>query len=157
MEPFFMPCDEMRLLGKSATSVLRILLASAIVSLSPMAAFAGNSTNPPHLVGTYITRAPKTAPTLSVSLGEDGTATVTQDPGQGSTTWFGHWQEEGSQVKVTFDADADTPQVPPMVFQSLHDKLQPITWDHQAWGTAHPPTLTKGYKVKYLFWTTTMR
>jgi hypothetical protein len=152
-----MPCDEMGLLDKSAISVLRILLASAIVSFSPMAAFAGNSTNPPHLVGTYITRAPKTAPTMSVSLGEDGTATVTQDAGQGSITSFGHWQEEGSQVKVTFDADADAPQEPAMVFQPVRDKLRPITWDHQAWGTTQPPTMSKGYRVKYLFWSTTMR
>ena len=152
-----MPCDEMRLPGKSAASVLRILLAGAIVSLSPMAAFASNSPNPPRLVGTYITRAPKTEPTMSVSLGEDGTATVTQDAGQGSITSFGHWQENGTQVKVTFDADVDGPQQPTMVFQPLHNKLQPVTWDHQAWGTTQPPTMTKGYKVKYLFWSTTMR
>jgi hypothetical protein len=152
-----MPCVEKRLLNKSAASVLRILLASAMVSLLPMAASASNSTTPSRLVGTYITRAPRTAPTMTVSLGEDGTATVTQDAGQGSTTSFGHWQESGSQVKVTFDANIEGPQQPEMVFQPLHDKLQPITWDHQAWGTTQPPTMTKGYKVKYLFWNTTMR
>jgi hypothetical protein len=156
MELSFMPCEEIGFF-KSAASVVRILLASALVSLSPMAAFAADSTTPTHLVGTYITRAPKTAPTMSVSLGEDGTATVTQDPGQGSNTWFGHWQEQGSQVKVTFDATDDGPQAPAMVFQTAHDKLQPVTWDHQAWGTTQPPTLTKGYKVKYLFWTTIMK
>jgi hypothetical protein len=156
MELSFMPCKEMRFF-KSATSVLRILLASALVSLTPMAAFAADSTNSPHLAGTYFTHAPKTEPTMSVSLGEDGTATVTQDPGQGSSTWFGHWQQQGTQVNVTFDATDDGLQAPAMVFQTAHDKLQPLTWDHQAWGTTHPPTMTKGIKVKYLFWSTSMK
>jgi hypothetical protein len=94
---------------------------------------------------------------MSVSLGVDGSATVTEDPGTGSVTAFGHWANEGTQIKVTFNADADQPTEQPMVFQVLHNKLQPITWNHQEWGNAHPPTMTKGYKVKYLFWTTTMR
>jgi hypothetical protein len=149
-----MPCDEVRALDKS---VLRILLASAMLSLSPLAALAGKSTSHSALAGAYITRAPKTAPTMSVSLGEDGTATVTQDPGQGSITSFGHWVADGNQVKVTFNAEADAPPQPPMVFQPVHNKLQPVVWNHDAWGATQPPTLTKGYKVKYLFWTTTMR
>ena len=45
----------------------------------------------------------------------------------------------------------------PMVFEPVHGKLQAISWDHQAWGTAQPPAMIKGYKVKYLFWSTTMR
>jgi hypothetical protein len=70
---------------------------------------------------------------------------------------FGRWQDDGRQIKVTFDAVEGEPLPAPMVFEPTHGKLQAISWDRQAWGTAQPPTLTKGYKVKYLFWSTTMR
>jgi hypothetical protein len=139
-----MPCDLTRVLGKPFTSVLRVLVASATLLISPLAALAANTDIHPK------------APSMSVSLGVDGTATVTEDPGTGSITSFGHWANDGSQIKVTFDADAGEPSTPPMVFQVVHNKLQPVTWNHDAWGTAHPPTMEKGYKVKNLFWTTTM-
>ena len=94
---------------------------------------------------------------MTVSLGTDGTATVTGDLGKGSITSFGSWQDLGSQVKVTFNAEEGAPPPPPMIFQPSHNKLQAITWDREEWGNAQPPTMTKGYKVKYLFWSTTMR
>jgi hypothetical protein len=152
-----MPCHAMRILEKSATAALRVLLAGAVLSFSPLAALAASTNIHATFVGIYVTRAPKTAPTMSVSLGADGSATVTQDPGKGSTTFFGHWADDGRQIKVTFDAVAGEPQATPMVFEAAHNKLQAVSWDHDAWGNAHPPTMTKGYKVKYLFWTTTMR
>jgi hypothetical protein len=150
-----MPCDQKRTLGKLASSALRVLLASAIVSLSPLAALAKTHI-PESFAGIYVTRAPKTAPSMSVSLGADGTATVTQDPGQGSTTSFGHWQADGDQVKVTFSASLGEQPQAPMVFQPTKNGLQAVSWDHEAWGSLQPPTMQKGYKVKYLFWTTTM-
>ena len=58
---------------------------------------------------------------MNLSLGADGTATVTEDPGNGTTTLFGHWVDSGSQVKVTFDAVEGKPVEPPMVFQPGHD------------------------------------
>ena len=152
-----MPCYAMRILEKSATAALRVLFAGAVLSFSPLAALAANTHIHASFVGIYVTRAPKTAPTMSVSLGGDGSATVTQDPGKGSTTFFGHWADDGSQIKVTFNAVAGEPQAAPMVFEVAHNKLKAVSWDHEAWGNAHPPTMTKGYKVKYLFWTTTMR
>ena len=152
-----MPCEDVRVLEKSATSALRVLVASAVLLLSPLAALAANPSNHQAIAGVYLSHAAKTAPSMSVSLGADGSATVTQDPGQGSTTLFGRWQDDGRQIKVTFNADAGEPVASPMVFQVVHNKLQPVTWNHEAWGTAHPPTMEKGYKVKYLFWTTTMR
>jgi len=82
-------------------------------------------------VGVYVTRAPKTSPTMSVSLGADGSATVTQDPGQGSSTYFGHWQDDGKQIKVTFNALEGEQPVPPMVFESAHNKLQAVSWNHE--------------------------
>jgi uncharacterized protein (DUF58 family) len=152
-----MPCYAMRIPEKSAAAALRVLLAGAVLSFSPLAALAANTHIHASFAGIYVTRAPKTAPSMSVSLGADGSATVTQDPGQGSTTYFGHWADDGRQIKVTFNAVAGEPQATPMVFEAVHNKLQAVTWDQQAWGNAHPPTMTKGYKVKYLFWATTMR
>jgi uncharacterized protein (DUF58 family) len=150
-----MPCDSIRI-HKSATTALRLLLAGAMLSLSPLAALAENTHIHASFVGVYVTRAPKTAPTMSVSLGADGSATVTQDPGQGSTL-FGKWQDDGRQIKVSFNAAAGEQPEAPMVFEVVHSKLQAVSWNHEAWGTAQPPAMTKGYKVKYLFWTTTMR
>jgi hypothetical protein len=151
MECSFMPWDLMRVFGKP----LRVLVASATLLISPLGALAGTDIHP-GLAGIYVARVDKKAPSMSVSLGVDGTATVTEDPGTGSITSFGHWANDGSQIKVTFDADAGEPAAPSMVFQVVHNKLQAVTWNHDAWGTAHPPTMEKGYKVKYLFWTTTM-
>jgi hypothetical protein len=156
MERLFMPCHTSNKTKKSVFG-LRVLLAGALLSFSPLVALADTPNLHSGYAGVYLTRLPKTAPSMSVSLGPDGSATVTQDPGQGSTTYFGKWSDNGNQIKVTFNADAGEPQPAPMVFEALHGKLQPITWDHAAWGTVQPPTMTKGYKVKYLFWTTTMR
>ncbi len=151
-----MPCDKLKMFDKSAIA-LRVLLAGAMLSISPLAALAADAHIHASFAGVYVTRAPKTAPTMSVSLGEDGSATVTQDPGHGSTTLFGRWQDDGRQIKVTFNAAEGEPVPAPMVFEPAHGKLQAISWDHEAWGTTQPPAMTKGYKVKYLFWTTTMR
>jgi hypothetical protein len=154
---FTMPCDLMRFLEKPVTSALRVLVASATLLLSPLAVLAGNTDTHPGFAGVYVARVAKAAPSMTVSLGKDGTATVTEDPGTGSITSFGHWVNDGSQIKVTFNAAAGEPAAPPMVFQSVHNKLQAVTWNREAWGKAQPPAMTKGYKVKYLFWTTTMR
>jgi hypothetical protein len=81
-----MPCEEVRLLEKSTTAALRVLLASAMLLLASLAALAENTTNHPGFAGIYLSRLAKTAPSMGVSLGEDGTATVTEDPGKGSTT-----------------------------------------------------------------------
>jgi hypothetical protein len=146
-----MPCEI------KVVSAVRILAAGAMLVLSPLASFAGNTSVNKSLVGAYFAHVAKTAPSMTVSLGEDGTATVTGDPGTGSTTSFGHWTSLGNQVKVTFDAEADQPALTPMVFEAGHNQLKAVTWDHSDWGKATPPVMAKGYKVKYLFWSTSMR
>lgn len=151
-----MPCHTIDGFKKSAAA-LRVLLAGALLSFSPVAALAATAHIHASFAGIYVTRLPKSAPSMSVSLGADGSATVTQDPGQGSTTYFGQWSDDGRQIKVAFNAVEGEPQPAPMVFEALHNKLQPVTWDHAAWGNTPPPSMTKGYKVKYLFWNTTMR
>jgi hypothetical protein len=152
-----MPCSTKNRLEKLSAAARRALLAGAVLMFSPLAALAADAHIHASFAGIYVTRLPKNAPSMSVSLGQDGSATVTQDPGTGSTTYFGKWADNGNQIKVTFAATAQQPAPAPMVFAVEHNKLQPVTWDHAAWGDALPPTMTKGYKVKYLFWTTTMR
>jgi hypothetical protein len=140
-----MPCDALKRIEKSATIVLRVLVAGAM--LSPLAALAADQHIHASLAGVYVTRAPKTAPTMSVSLGRDGSATTTQ---------FGHWQDDGRQIKVTFNAIEGEPQQAPMIFEVVHNKLHAISWNHEAWGSAEPPMMSKGSNARYLYWGTTM-
>ncbi len=100
--------------------------------------------------GIYSSEAPDTTdaagpagPAFSVSLGPDGTATVTQDMGKGAVTTFGHWSDAGSQITIKFDAAGDKPADAPMVFQPSHDGLQAVTWNHALWGKTTPPALKK--------------
>jgi hypothetical protein len=91
---------------------------------------------------------------MNLSLGADGSATVTEDAGNGAATLFGHWVDTGGQVAVTFDALDGKPAEAPMVFQPAHDGLQAVTWNHASWGKVTPPPMKKGYKVKQLYWFT---
>ena len=63
-----MPCDKLKIFDKSATAALRVLLAGAMLSISPLAALAADAHIHASFAGVYVTRAPKTAPTMSVSL-----------------------------------------------------------------------------------------
>ena len=65
---------------------------------------------------------------MDVSLGLDGTATVTEDAGNGIVTHFGHWVETDSQVKVSFDPLEGGPAEPPMTLQAEHDGLRARCW-----------------------------
>jgi hypothetical protein len=112
-----------------------------------------NTTTHSRFAGVYISHF--AGPSMNLSLGKDGTATVTEDPGNGATTLFGHWVETGSQVTVTFDAVEGRPVEPPMVFQPAHDGLQAVTWNRSSWGKVAPPPMKKGFKVKQLYWLTT--
>jgi hypothetical protein len=128
---------------------LQLAIAGAAVVLALVAApvFASVS----KYAGIYSSEAPDTTdaagpagPAFSVSLGPDGTATVTQDMGKGAVTTFGHWSDAGSQITVKFDDALDgKPVDPPMVFQPSHDGLQAVTWNHTLWGKTTPPPLKK--------------
>jgi hypothetical protein len=137
----------------SRVFLLHLALACAIVWPSTPAALADNTTAHSKFAGVYLSR--NVGSTMNLSLGKDGTATVTEDPGNGATTLFGHWVDSGSQVTVTFDAVEGKPVEPPMVFQPAHDGLQAVSWNHASWGKVDPPPMKKGYKVKQLYWLTT--
>ena len=96
----------------------------------------------------------KAGVSMDVSLGRDGTATVTEDWGNGFKTLFGHWVESESRVTVSFDALEGAPAEPAMVFEAKKDGLQAVTWNRAEWGKQDPPPMTKGYKVKQLYWLT---
>ena len=126
--------------------------------LSPLAAFSDSTTMHSRFVGVYLSHqrdGEKAAPSMNLSLGPDGTATVTEDPGTGTTTLFGHWRDSGGQVMVTFDSAEGKPSEPPMAFQPGHDGLQAVTWNHATWGKENPPPMKKGFKVKGTYWLTT--
>jgi hypothetical protein len=92
---------------------------------------------------------------MNLSLGPDGSATVTEDAGNGTRTLFGHWVDSGNQVLVTFDAAQGKAAEPPMAFQPSHDGLQAVTWNHAAWGKENPPPMKKGgAKIKEHYWFT---
>jgi hypothetical protein len=123
--------------------------ASAVVVLGLVATPVFGSAFSKH-AGIYSSEAPDTpdpygaaGPAFSVSLGPDGTATVTQDRGKGAITTFGHWSDAGSQITIKFDPVGDKPADPPMVFEPSHDGLQAVTWNHTIWGKTTPPPLKK--------------
>jgi hypothetical protein len=132
---------------RSNKSLHRFLaLAGAALALVAVPAFAGS-----RYAGIYSSVAPEASsdasgpagPAFSVSLGPDGSATVTQDGGKGAVTTFGHWVETGSQVTIKFDEVAGKPADPPMVLQPSHDGLQAVTYNHTLWAKTAPPALKK--------------
>ena len=136
---------------------MHFLLTSALL-LPVSRAQAENTAIHSHFAGVYLSHprnSSEVVPSMNLSLGKDGTATVTEDTGNGATTLFGHWVDSGSQVTVTFDAVEGKPVEPPMVFEPGHDGLQAVTWNHASWGKVEPPPMKKGFKVKQLYWLTT--
>ena len=124
-------------------------LAGAIVVLALVATPVFGSVFSKY-AGIYSSEAPDTTdasgpagPAFSVSLGPDGTATVTQDLGKGAITTFGHWTDAGSQITIKFDEVEGKPTDPPMVLQPSHDGLQAVSWNHTLWGKTTPPPLKK--------------
>ena len=117
-----------------------------VLAIATAPVFASSS----RYAGIYSSAAPEdpepgkpAGASFSLSLGPDGSATVTQDAGKGAITTFGHWTDAGSQITVKFDPVGDKPADPPMVFQPAHDGLQAVTYNHAFWGTVTPPPMKK--------------
>ncbi|MGC2401504.1 MAG: hypothetical protein WA510_17035 [Acidobacteriaceae bacterium] len=125
--------------------------------VSPLAVFAGNTNVHAKVAGVYMSQnhnGGRDGSFMNLSLGPDGSATVTEDPGNGTTTTlFGHWVDGGGQVTVTFDAQEQKAEEPAMAFAQGHDGLQALTWNHSTWGKENPPPMKKGgAKVKDHYW-----
>jgi hypothetical protein len=83
---------------------------------------------------------------ISLSLGADGTATVSQSPhGDDEVTAFGTFKVSGGQIVITFDPLPNGQGTPaPMTFSTGHNELTPVSYDHALWGKMPPPPLHKG-------------
>ncbi len=88
--------------------------------------------------GTYANR----HHTITLSLGKDGSATLTQSPeGTDEITSFAHWTHEGDTIKLTFDPLKDQPTPSPMTFRLEKKNLVPVLYNHDLWRTLPPPAL----------------
>jgi hypothetical protein len=138
---------------KRLQGVLQVALGGALVALAPLALWGDSTTVHSRFAGVYLSHNVGTS--MNLSLGKDGTATVTESPdGSDAKTLFGHWTDMGGQVKVDFDALDGAPAEPSMIFQPEHDGLQAVSWNRAAWGKSSPPPMKKGYKVKQVYWLT---
>ena len=82
--------------------------------------------------------------TMTLSLGEDGTATLTQSPDAvNEITSFAHWTHEGDQIKLIFDPVEKQPTPPPMAFRLEHRTLTPVIWNHDLWRALPPPPMKR--------------
>src|SRR5271156_3664025 len=138
-------------------SAIRLFLCTGgLLLLAPLPAICSNTNAHSKFTGVYQSvpqEGSKSSAFMNLSLGPDGSATVTEDPGNGTKTLFGHWVDSGSGVTITFDAQEGQPAEPTMVFQPGHDGLQAVTWDHAAWGKENPPPMKKGgAKIKQHYW-----
>lgn len=106
------------------------------------AALSASTTLHSKFAGTYV------APAMELSLGTDGSATVTEEPGNRTITLFGHWTETNNTVNVTFDAVEGQPAEPVMVFKPARDGLQAVSWNRALWGKETPPPLKAQARVK---------
>ena len=86
--------------------------------------------------------------TMTLSLGDDGTATLTQSPDAvNEITSFGHWVRQGDMITLTLDPVGKQAPPPPLTFRLDHKTLTPVSWNHTLWRTAPPPAM-KRMKVK---------
>jgi hypothetical protein len=90
--------------------------------------------------GTYAMR----HHTMTLALGKDGSATLSQSPDSTSEiTSFGHWTLEGDIIKITFDPIDKQPTPAPVTFRFDHKALTPIVYNHDLWRTLPPPPLRR--------------
>jgi hypothetical protein len=86
--------------------------------------------------------------TMTLSLGDDGTATLTQSPDAANeVTSFGRWIRQGDMITLTLDPVGTQATPPPMTFRLAHKTLTPVSWNHNLWRTAPPPAM-KRMKIK---------
>jgi hypothetical protein len=86
--------------------------------------------------------------TMTLSLGDDGTATLTQSPDAANEiTSFGRWVRQGDMILLTLDPAGKQSAPPPMTFRLAHKTLTPVLWNHSLWRTAPPPAM-KRLKIK---------
>jgi hypothetical protein len=121
----------------------RLLLSLALLVTLPIVAMAKEDLS--KYTGTYKgeVRATRNR-TMTLSLGDDGTATLTQSPDAvNEITSFAHWTHQGDMIRLNFDPVNKQPTPPPMTFRHGHKTLTPVTWNHSLWRTVAPPTMKR--------------
>ncbi len=82
--------------------------------------------------------------TITLTLGKDGTATLTESPDAVSeTTRFAHWSYADEQITLRFDPLPDGTTPAPESYSVNHHELTPVVWDHHLWKTLPPPKLER--------------
>jgi hypothetical protein len=136
---------------------MKRLLSLALLAALPVTALAKDETS--KLVGTYKgeTRAKGETReqtdegtyairhhTMTLALGKDGTATLSQSPDATSEiTSFGRWTLQGDIIKLTFDPVDKQPTPAPVTFRYEHKGLTPVVYNHDLWRTLPPPPLQR--------------
>ncbi|HEV3151515.1 MAG TPA: hypothetical protein VGY94_11195 [Acidobacteriaceae bacterium] len=134
---------------------MKRLLSLALLAVLPLTALAKDEAS--KLAGTYKgeTRAKDESRgqsqdgtyairhhTMTLDLGKDGTATLTQSPDSISEiTSFAHWSLQGDVLKLTFDPVDKQATPAPMTFRYDHKTLTPVVYNHDLWRTLPPPSL----------------
>jgi hypothetical protein len=138
---------------------MKRLLSLALLAALPLAVHAKAKNEMAKLAGTYKgetrardeTRAQSQDGTyairhhtMSLDLGKDGTATLTQSPtGADEITSFAHWTIQGDTVKLTFDPVDKQPTPAPMTFRYNHKALTSVVYNHDLWRTLPPPPMKR--------------
>jgi hypothetical protein len=90
--------------------------------------------------GTYAMR----HHTMTLDLGKDGTATLTQSPDATSEiTSFAHWTVQGDTIKLAFDPVDQQSTPAPMTFRYNHKALTAVVYNHDLWRALPPPPLKR--------------
>ncbi len=138
---------------------MKRLLSLALLTALPLTVYAKAKNEMAKLAGTYKgeTRAKDETRaqsqdgvyairhhTMSLDLGKDGSATLTQSPtGADAITSFAHWTLQGDTVKLAFDPVDKQPTPAPMTFRYNHKALTPIVYSHDLWRTLPPPPMKR--------------
>jgi hypothetical protein len=136
---------------------MKRLLSFALLTVLPLTAFAKNELS--KFAGTYKgeTRAKDETRaqsqdgtyairhhTMTLDLGKDGTATLTQSPDSiTEITSFAHWDIQGDTIKLTFDPVDKQPTPTPITFRCNHKTLMPLVYNHDLWRNLPPPPLKR--------------
>jgi hypothetical protein len=136
---------------------MKRLLSLALLAALPLSLHAKEKNEQSKLAGTYKgeTRAKDETRaqsqdgtyairhhTMSLDLGKDGTATLSQSPDAiTEITSFAHWTLEGDILKLNFDPVEKQPTPTPITFRYEHKTLTPVVYNHDLWRTLPPPPL----------------
>ncbi|HEV2273998.1 MAG TPA: copper resistance protein NlpE N-terminal domain-containing protein [Acidobacteriaceae bacterium] len=97
------------------------------------------------IAGTYQGRAPAADAAMRrfiLRMSADGTAALTTIYiGKHSATQSGRWQQNGSELLLTFNPEGSNLPPSPISYRVHGRALTPIHWNQSEWGQLGPPVL----------------